>query len=522
LGNSQRQKKSASDGCVARSIALRMSRIALATVTVASILSLGENAQAQNARRPVGSKTAAKPLAKAAAKSVAKPVAKPAARVANPAPTAKQRAVSQGKPTVLPEKKPREVASQSGGESGAEGATALSKFARTVRASDPDTGVHLADITALSIGDSYLLLPLEFVSDAALARNQVRFFLDDAAGKVSQEIFLSELDLDAGLALFKTTSKLSPSLAMGRVSESPPQMKDSFTAVSAINVARPGARFLKARQDVATTHYLFAMAGSSPAAQANYIFDRDGELVGVTSGHEKNGAAWAASGRSIAALIRRATTSPAPASVVGLEPRRRQLVSWQDRWTQALNPSKKGIITRFLDCRTHHATISDEKVAAQVHRFDAKACDSRFSLPLGAGYEAGIQMQIGEAFIKPSTQFERNRDQTLATISQAFAAPLFNDLSRSVASVNLMTSSECRDSQATNQTGQRVAVRFCTSALKGESGLNDTSISVASLDPTWRGAGAHAFIAAVRLKGFGQMQTRRILEAMIENPQEAK
>lgn len=448
----------------------------------------------------------------------AAPQRAPTAAKAKAAPT---KAALQGKPATLPEKKPRAQAVQAKIEAPNESNVSVAKLVRVVRASDPDTGVLLADITALVVNEGYLLLPLEFVSDVALARNNVRFFLDEG-GKVSQEVFLTELDLDAGLALFKTSSKLTPSLSIGRVSEAAPQPNDSLISVSTMNVARPGGKFLKAKQDVSTTHFLFALASGPSTPQVNYVFDRDGELVGVASGPEKNGAVWAASGRSVAALIRRAISSPAPASVAGLEPRHRQLISWQDRWTQALNPSKKGIVTRFLDCRSHHASISDEKIASQVHRFEAKACDSRFSLPLGGGYEAGIQMQIGEAFIKPSPSFNQDRERSLASISEAFAAPLFSGLSRTTASVNLLTSSDCRDSQAINGSGQRVAVRFCTSALKGESGLNDTSISVASLDTSWRGAGAHAYVAAVRLKGFGQTQTRRILEAMIENPQEAK
>ena len=447
----------------------------------------------------------------AAAQSSAR---KPAARAK--APSAPKKSKTAKSPEKTPEKPARGVASAPTGD-----ASGVSRLVRNVRASDPASGVVLGNVTSLAVADNYLVLPLDFVSDVTLAKTNAKFYVDDLTGKVSQELSLIDLDLFAGIAVFKANNKIAPTLPASRLRENVPSPQEPLVSVSAVDITRGGAKFLRAKQDVSTIRYQIALGGVDHSP-ASYVFDKTGSLVAIAAGNERDGGVWAGSARSLATLIRK-RSSPGPASTFqGMEPRRHQLFTWQDRWTQVMNPSKKGLSLRFLDCRPHHAMISEAGVARQLQRLEAKACESRFSMPLGGGYEAGVRIHMGEAFIKPSFQFSQNRDEALNQLAQAFSMDVFNDFSRSTASVNLLTAAECKETQAMNSSGQKVNVRFCTSALKGEAGLNDTSISVATLDPGWRGSGSHAYIAAVRLKGFGQTQTRRILEAMIEKPQEAR
>lgn len=455
---------------------------------------------------------------------------------AQPAPRRQLPSKPTARPTVLPEKRAKGAppisaapiaAPASAAPAVSEAASAAGRLIRNVRATDPETGISLAEVAALVVADGYLVLPLEFVSEVSLAKNAAHFYVDDSIGKVSQEVFLADLDLDAGLALFKGTAKIIPSLPTSRMRESAPAVQDVLTSVVALNTMRAGAKFLRSKQDVSTVRYQISIGsgGGSPseASRVNYVFDRVGQLVAVAMGPERDGATWAASGRSVSLLVRRAGSSPAPASSAqGLEARHRQLLTWQDRWTQALNPSAKGLVTRFLECKPFSPVFEDLKLAAYVHRVEARACESRFALPMGAGYAAGVEVQMAEAFIKPAPAFERNRQRSLGQISAAFASNLFTQQERSTASVNQLTTADCQDNETTNTSGQRVVVRFCTAALKGQPGLNDTSIAVSTLDSAWRGPGSHAYLASARLRGFGQNQTRRILEAMIENQTEAK
>ena len=457
------------------------------------------------------------PVVNASAAPAKKTVQKAKVVYAEPAKAA-QRAPASKHITKLPPKIVKRPAPTEAAPKEASNAS-VGKLVRNVRATDPLTGVVLGEVAGLAAADNYVLLPLVFVSDVSLSKANVHFFVDDEDGRVSQELVLSDLDLDAGIALFKAANRITPSLALNKIREALPVSQEALVSVTAPDVVIPGAKFLRSKKDVSALRFQIATGAALAANQADYIFDRSGNLVAVATGSSDGGGVWSGSSHSIMGLMKKRS----PANVAsGLDARHRQLFAWQDRWAQALNPSKKGLSLRFMDCQAHNAKIVSEKIAGQVQKLEAKACESRFSLPLGGGYEAGIQVQLGEAFIKPSSSFERNREQSLAQLSGAFASTIFDDFSRSIASVNQFTTSDCKDSQVTNGSGQNVIVHYCTSALKGETGLNDTSISVSALDSSWRGTGSHAYLSAVRLKGFGEAQTRKVLEAMIENPQEAR
>jgi hypothetical protein len=384
--------------------------------------------------------------------------------------------------------------------------TAAPSWTRTLRALDPKKGTPVGEILALALKGDFVIAPLEFVSDVWLANGQVRFFAD------RQEVTVVDLDLAANLALLSARENLGPAMEISRIRAEAPTIDENLYSLSVRDWVSPGAKFLRAKQDVSAVRYQLSLPGGE-RQPASYVFDSGGYLVAIAStertGPSGKAESWAGSSRSLLEIITR-QAGPKPASAVpGIESRRTQLSTWQERWTQALAPSQQGYAMRFLECRPHHVSVTDPDLGDRIHRFHAKRCESRFSLPLGGGYSAGIELLLGETILKPSAKPGSDADDQLA---EAFSQELFADFNRQTTMVNLLTTSDCRDSRVRNKQGQEVAVRFCTAALKNETFLNDTVIVVLSKESATR-----AFLSAARLKAFGQVQTKRILESLIEN-----
>jgi hypothetical protein len=200
---------------------------------------------------------------------------------------------------------------------------------------------------------------------------------------------------------------------------------------------------------------------------------------------------------------------PHPASINHDDQKRRQLFFWQDRWTQGLSASKNSLSLNSLDCQPHMVKIAEKETAATIAGARSLYCEGHLSLPLGAGYTSGLQIWTGDVSLLPAP--EPSPDQ-LKRLEGSFASAVFSELESRTELVNQLTVSQCDESFVVNQHADRVHVRYCTSALKAEPGLNDTAISVASSQ-----GGVKMKYVVARLRGFARENSRRILEAMIEN-----
>jgi hypothetical protein len=482
----------------------RRARFFLAgSLAVAALFSIATgDAQAQNRKAEPGKKAAGsqKPTA-------TKPQPMPAPKPVQIAPSqqvTKPAAASQAKPASASVRSTAGNAPSSGQSSG--WMSAAPSWTRNLRALDVKKGSPVGEVMALALKGDFVIVPLDFISDVWLANGQVRFFAD------RQEVTLVDLDLAANLALLSTKESLGPAMDISRIRAEVPSVNENLYALSIPDWVSPGAKFLRAKQDVSAIRYQLSLGGGERLS-ASYVFDSGGNLVAIASaerpGPSGKAETWAGSSRSLLDLITR-QAGPKPASAVpGIEQRRMQLTTWQERWTQALSPSQKGYAMRFLECRPHHVSVSDPDLSDRIHRIHAKRCESRFSLPLGGGYLAGIELLQGETILKPATKPGSDADDQLA---EAFSQELFSEFKRQTSMVNLLTTPECRESRLRNRQGQEVSVRFCTAALKNETFLNDTVIVVLGKESATR-----ALMSAVRLKAFGQVQTKRILESLIEN-----
>lgn len=396
----------------------------------------------------------------------------------------------------------------------------ISKWTRTVRVADDNGSTGYSSAMALAFDGQYLVVPWAFVSEALLARSGSRFFTDEPR----QEIFLSGIDLVANLAVFKSGKPLLPSLSRSQLRLDAPKTDEQLLVLVSRDWIRPGVRFLQAKADGASVRYHIAFPGGDIGA-TRYVFDRSGNFVAIASGRAigeiipvgENERIWSGSASALAELLRE-QERPHPASIQTLEQRRRQLFYWQERWAKALVPSPSAIVLRSLDCHAYLASIADQVVASYVRGVRAFDCEGRFPLQLGGGYTTGLRVWTGEAALEVNSQPESVGTKVLTNESiadrlvQAFSAEAFADLNRSATLVNLLTVPECRQSSVKNRFGQSVQIRFCTSAIKIESGLSDTVISVSSIENNKK-----AHFAVARLKGFDQQNTKNILESLIEN-----
>jgi hypothetical protein len=381
-----------------------------------------------------------------------------------------------------------------------------SSWTRTLRASDNAQAPGFSEALALAVDGQYLVVPLNFISEVWLARPGAHFFTSE---EPRQEAFLVDLDMVANMALLKTEAPLIPSYYRSQIRLDSPLQDEPLLVLASRDWIRTGARFLKAKNDGSYTRFQIAFF-SGDFATSRFVFDRSGRLVAIASGADGTDKAWSGSAKSLFELLRH-QDGPHPASVSTTEQRRRQLFYWQERWAKALVPSRSALSLHSLDCQAYVASIAEQSLAAQVRSVRALDCEGRFPLQLGAGYTTGVRLWAGEAAL-------RNGDDAMsAKLVQAFSADAFADLNKSASLVNLMTVPDCSESSVSNQKGQNVQVRFCTTALKVEPGLSDTAISVSSMEP-----GAKAYFAVARLKGFDQMNTKKVIESLVENVRSLK
>lgn len=370
-------------------------------------------------------------------------------------------------------------------------------WTRALHAADGLRLTSYADTVALALDGQYLVVPWSFITETWLARSDAHFYLDDP----KQEVFLTDVDLAANMALLKVSTPLIPSYNRGQIRLDSPRLEEPLLILASRDWIRPGGRVLRTKSDGVYTRFQIA-ATTQDQANAQYVFDRNGGLVAIGGGSEK---LWSSSAKSLFDLLRR-QDGPHPASVSTSDQRRRQLYYWQERWAHGIVPNRGSFSLQPLDCQAYVASIAEQSLATQVRSVKALDCEGRFQLQLGAGYSAGVRLWTGEAMLRGGGEGMSDK------LVQAFSAEAFADLNKSAALVNLMTVPDCSETNVVNQKGQSVRVRFCTTALKVEPGLSDTAVSVSSLDTAQR-----AYFAVARLKGFDQMNTKKVIEALVEN-----
>jgi hypothetical protein len=152
------------------------------------------------------------------------------------------------------------------------------------------------------------------------------------------------------------------------------------------------------------------------------------------------------------------------------------------------------------------AAVQDNVLAGDIQSVRSQICETSSPLELGAGYKTGASLTTNEVTFRGQPSTSRDR------IAQELAASAFLDHEKSASIVNFMTPPDCQENVVQNLGRDSVKVRFCTSALKLEPSLGDTVFSVAALDPS-----GHEFVTVGRLKGFNQTNTKRVMEAVIEN-----
>jgi hypothetical protein len=372
----------------------------------------------------------------------------------------------------------------------------------------PGTG-RLDESVGLTIDNQYLLMPLDFVLGAWLSRSDLHFFVDE-----SHEARVVDLDLGNNLALLHVDQPMLGSISRSQIRNDIPAAGEPLAVVDVKDSLRSGPRFVASVRDGDSIRYEIVTSGAFK--NGGFLFDRSGRLVSVVPAASTqkslgegngNGKAWASSTQSIFEILHRQDT-PKPASLSGVDERHKQLVTWQEHWAQSLVPTKQLISTQKLDCHNRIASISEQSVASQIRQMNAMGCEARTSIPLGGNYSAGFELKTGNIVLREPSLSD---PQTLL-LAKTYAADYFSDLEQSSKSVNLMTNQECQENKVTNKQGHAVQIKFCTSALKTDQGLNDTVIAVSSVD-----SGSHAYVVAAHLKGFDQGNTKKVMEAMIEN-----
>jgi hypothetical protein len=424
--------------------------------------------------------TKSKPISKSASKSVAKSKSKsanetPATRATAAVPTL--RAVPRSNEPV-------------------------SAFVRSIRAGSP---TPLAMGQALAVNENYIVTSADFVTDTWTNSGDVKFYVADS----TQPLMLVAFDLGSNLAIFSAGvgARMERTLSLGRLRFEAPTAGEDYTALGLSGLIG-GVRRVRPVQDLTFVRERFelpasvALAGGTPGTQ--FLFDKAGRWVGnVSLLDQRDGRRFdATSANQAYEMIRAVEQRPLqalPSSVL-----HQQAVSWQERWTNTFfEAAKKNVALRQLVCEAEALRVDDQKIASELGRTRLVHCKNAMPVALTRDYSMGVELVTGDVSYTNDVKTYLAADTSSTT---AFAAA-----SRAPASVNVMTGYECSKSDVVNSRNHHLQVRFCTSALKNVTGLNDTTITVISSD-----TGVKSTLHSLRLRGFEPKNAKRFMEWMIE------
>ena len=367
---------------------------------------------------------------------------------------------------------------------------------KMVRIVDAESSASLGEASALAIDDRYLVVPWRFISQVRATNARVRYIVADSG----QEARLLDADTFSGIALLRASSFLFPSMARAQIRTDNPEAGEALVSLQAAHLPHVRSRVSRVQSDGAVQRLRIEGETLEGVDRSAYHFDRFGRLVGVSYGKDAAGLS-----RAVSDLLRR-HDGPRPAAVDHLDLKKRQLVYWQDRQIQLLSPLRSLLSLKHLDCRLHIPSVADKKTAAYVKNARSKSCETPLPVTVAGDYSMGARFWSQEVTLNGVS------DDIEERLVQALSAEAFAEHDKSSALVGLMTPSDCRENVIKNTQGRKVRVRFCTSALKVEPSLSDTIIAAGAIDGRDK-----AFINVARLRGFNQTNTKRVIEALIEN-----
>jgi hypothetical protein len=385
---------------------------------------------------------------------------------------------------------------------------------REVRASTANSDISLGTAPGLVVDGGFVLIPLDFVSDLHLAAHEVHFYTTQTP---AQEIHLASIDLLANIAIFKLQAPLSPFLPIQKLrSDWPSETEALMLFKSSDTKPQSVIRLSDPTAERISGYFKFDLGRSQLESAAGYIFDHNGSLVGITSASEIDGPKnWglAAPARSIWNLLKAAHETPLAANSsldMALNRRHEQLMRWQAGWLKVLTGRlNEAVDVRYLQCEAKLLHLSDPLVASNVSTSDVTDCSNGHGLVLGAGYTAGVEVQRGQIQLSNS---DRQPSSVMPSLTGAVVGDTFGDLARAAETVNRLSPPDCKQDDIINLKGDPVHVRFCTSALKEEPGLNDTAMVASTVDDRHK-----LSFVIVRLKAFDLTSSRKILNSLIEN-----
>lgn len=396
-------------------------------------------------------------------------------------------------------------------------------WARWIYATDSKTNQPIGKTLALALEGNRLVAPLDFISTAWLTQSDVVFnveapvTLSSAASAnnaphqmTNTTIELIDLDLTGNIALFQSHLEISPFVSRSQFRLDPPKAGESLASVASTEYLLPGTRFVEAKSNGINSSYRLSL-NKKGLTNASYQFDRSGRLVSISSAaaiNDNQPTVWSTPPRSLAFLLDRQTNPKSNMNYGTVAERRRQLYSWQERWTQNLISPKESFNLAELDCKQNLSPIRNREIASRTIKMSATTCQTPYPIYLGSNYQAGANITLGSIQLNSVVSDEDLTKQLVYSVAEN----MFMDLEQKSTMVNLMTLSECQNSRVKNVRGIQLAVRFCTSALKNESGLNDTVIAVVDA-----GQGKTNSFSVARLKGFNQTNTKRFIASLIED-----
>lgn len=380
-----------------------------------------------------------------------------------------------------------------------------SKSILSMRASWSAEGPRLAETGALGLDGQYVIVPASFVSEVWTSSGDARFYVEDS----TQPLDLIVFELTSDIAVFYSRVRVPASINRNRVRTEAPSQAEALVSLAKSAPSAEVRRSGSWTEGSLWGELYNSVSGSTPS---RFIFDRNGRWVSMTGVRKARGVFngdHGASSSRVLELIAMWEANPQK-STTDRRSLLSQLASWQNVWVSwFFEASRRGPSLRWLDCQASPAVVREPAMAGDIEGTRTVNCNSVAPLPLGGGYNAGVQVVRGDLALRRDVKQFLMNDKTSGSV---FAESLFAAQNTDTGNVNVLTVPECQKSDVMNKMGKKFQLRFCTSALKNHPGLSDTAISVISTD-----TGTRASLIAARLKGFDPNHTKRFMQWMLDS-----